>query len=127
MTGRPEGSDGGFEWRSYESTEDFEPYRPSDASTGEVPAESAAPTADSKPARWWTEDVDRPWRAGEHARAKKATGGTFVTHVPKGTRGEVLSTRSRLLGGDSAVVRFENGYTEEVSTNDIERERPWWL
>lgn len=81
-----------------------------------------------KPAggRWWTEDVRRRLRDGERVQATRATGGTFVSHVPKGTPGRVSSTRSGLLGGEYATVQFDNGYAEEVPAADLERGREWW-
>lgn len=76
--------------------------------------------------RWWTEDVPRPYQHGDKVKAARATGGTFITHVPKGTKGRITSTRNGLLGGDYATVEFDNGYIEEVQVSDLERGRSWW-
>jgi hypothetical protein len=62
---------------------------------------------------------------GEEVVAKTDVGsGIFGSHVPEGTRGEVVETRSGLLN-DYATVRFENGYTEEVKVSDL-RKHSWW-
>jgi hypothetical protein len=66
------------------------------------------------------------WDKGDEVIAKADLGGSgiFGSHVPEGTRGEVIETRSGLLN-DYATVRFENGYTEEVKVTDLRR-HSWW-
>lgn len=73
----------------------------------------------------WTEEQPQRYRQGDRVRATETTGGTFISHVPKGTEGRVVDTRLGALGGEYATVEFRNGYTEEVKTSDIER-RSWW-
>lgn len=81
---------------------------------------------DARRTRWWTEDVERPYRDGERVKATRATGGTFISHVPKGTEGRITTTRLGALGGEYATVEFDNGYVEEVPLSDIERGKSWW-
>jgi hypothetical protein len=74
--------------------------------------------------RWWTEDVSRRFASGDRVRNRGPVGGAAFSHVPDHTRGRVVSTREGLLGDDFAVVEFDNGYTEEVRAERLER-RGW--
>jgi hypothetical protein len=64
------------------------------------------------------------WDKGDEVVANTSIGGVFNNHVPSGTRGEVVDSRSGLLD-DYVTVRFENGYTEEVKSNEV-KEQGWW-
>ena len=134
---------------------DFTPWKPGDASTrGEAPPSYAAdyegdgqyrpsledergragdqPVADQRATasepqkRWWTEGAPRPIAQGDQVSSRGAVGGGLISHVPVGTDGRVTSTRSGALGGEYATVEFSNGYTEEVRTSDLQRERGWF-
>lgn len=154
MTHRPEAH--GDEYRRVEEQkhDDFEPWRPGDAPVTDEysarwqpshpqsagrggPGQPEQPPAAELEARQqadkqvrggfrWTEDVVRPYRQGDRVSNATAAGGSLVRHVPAGTRGQVVSTRSGLLGGEYATVAFENGYTEEVRVDDLQRERGWF-
>lgn len=128
---------------------EFTPWRPGDPSTaGEAPMSAAdavvqgrrwtpPPTADrGEPAEhlpqeqaqscrsWWTEQVTRQYDAGDRVRSERAVGNGLFATVQPGTPGEVISTRSGLFGDKFATVQFENGYTEEVRAEHLER-RGW--
>lgn len=58
------------------------------------------------------------------SRTEVGGSGIFGSHVPEGTKGEVVETRTGLF--DSyATVEFDNGYTEEVRASDLGR-HSWW-
>lgn len=131
---------------------EFTPWRPGDPSTrDEAPMSASDPTLEGRRwnaeerstsaagaaeqreraggepqrrGRWWTEDVPRRYEAGDRVRNQRAAGTGMFSTVQPGTRGEVVSTRHGLFGDDFATVRFENGYTEEVRTDALER-RGW--
>lgn len=66
------------------------------------------------------------WEKGDDVIANTDLGGSGISgsHVPEGTRGEVVDTRSGLLH-DYVTVKFENGYTEEVEASEVNEHR-WW-
>jgi hypothetical protein len=158
MSGRPEGTDGGYheieDDYHHDAWQEFTPWRPGDPSTaGEAPPGYAANGAEfdgqrSVPAepdrnadcrdeaderrsnarsgRWWTEEVPERYKPGDRVRSVVTiTGRLGFSHVSADTRGQVVSTRLGMLGGEYATVQFENGYTEEIETSAIER-RSWW-
>lgn len=132
--------------------QEFTPWRPGDPSTaGEAPMsasgeffegrhwtpeardradgkqhdEPASDRQERRGGRWWTEEsAPRRYEAGDKVRNQRAAGGTLFSTVQPGTKGEVVSTRRGLLGDEYAKVRFDNGYTEEVRTENLER-RGW--
>lgn len=135
--------------------QDFTPWRPGDASTrgeappsyaadyngdglyrpalenergrpGDQPAGGKRAGADEPRTRWWTEGAPRPIAQGDRVSSRGAVGGGVISNVPAGTAGQVTSTRSGALGGEYATVEFSNGYTEEVRTSDLQRERGWF-
>lgn len=79
-----------------------------------------------RPGRWWAENVPEKYERGDRVRNNTVIRGKLgMQHVPDNTKGQVVSTRFGLLGGEYVTVRFENGYTEEVKIAEIER-RSWW-
>lgn len=66
------------------------------------------------------------WKEHDEVVANTNVGGSgiFGSHVPEGTKGEVVETRTGLFE-TYAKVRFENGYTEEVKASELDRHR-WW-
>lgn len=66
------------------------------------------------------------WEKQDEVVANTGVGGSGIlgSHVPEGTKGEVIETRTGLFE-DYATVRFENGYTEEVKASEL-REHSWW-
>ncbi|NKQ59038.1 hypothetical protein HFP15_39970 [Amycolatopsis sp. K13G38] len=152
MSGRPEqqGSDydDGYDPDAWK---EFTPWRPGDPSTADEAPMSAAGdffegrhwTPDTRPGSnagqqrdergggrqrrswWWTEEsTPRRYETGDRVRNQRAAGAGAFSTVQPGTKGEVVSTRRGLLGDDYATVKFENGYTEEVRTENLER-RGW--
>ncbi|MEV6604708.1 hypothetical protein [Kutzneria sp. NPDC051319] len=65
------------------------------------------------------------YREGEFVTARRNVGGILGGAVPAGTAGEIVNMERGLLS-DSIVVRFENGYTEQVRPDDIKRESGWF-
>ncbi|MQA12145.1 MAG: hypothetical protein GEU98_27150 [Pseudonocardiaceae bacterium] len=154
MSGRPEAGESAYEPyddHDPDAWQEFTPWRPGDPSTSDEVLSSAAgePARDGgwtpeqhergatggrqqrgqghpeqRRGRWWTEDVPRGYKAGDRVRNRRATGRGMFSTVQPGTRGEVVSTRRGLLGDSFATVRFENGYTEEIRTENLER-RGW--
>jgi len=152
MSGRPEAGGDAWDATSSDVPDDWTPWRPGDESAaGEAPADFAAdgmpagrdlrgwtpdrtqevpgppPDSGAQPAerrgRWWTEDAPARYREGQQVRSTGAVGsGAFFARVPAGTRGEVVSTRNGLMGGEYLTVRFDNGYTEDVKRDDIQRD-----
>lgn len=132
--------------------QEFTPWRPGDPSTaGEAPMSASddffngrygtpetgsydrpgeqqrdeEASGQQRRGRWWTEDSSpRRYETGDRVRNQRATGSGMFSTVQSGTKGEVVSTRRGLLGDDFATVRFDNGYTEEVRTENLER-RGW--
>ncbi|GGS54493.1 hypothetical protein [Actinokineospora fastidiosa] len=91
-----------------------------------VPKSPQSGKLTDRPSRWWTEDVPERFQPGERVRNNTPIHGKLgMQHVPDNTKGEVISTRHGLLGGEYVTIRFENGYIEEVDINTIER-RSWW-
>ncbi len=154
MSGRPEAAGGWSEpYDDYNPNawQEFTPWRPGDPSTaGEAPMSASGDffegrhwtpeTRSDRPAeqqrddsasgqqrraRWWTEEsAPRRYETGDRVRNQRAAGSGVFSTVQPGTKGEVVSTRRGLLGDEFATVRFENGYTEEVRTENLER-RGW--
>lgn len=153
MSGRPEAAgDWSEPDHDYDpnSWQEFTPWRPGDPSTaGEEPMSAAAEFLEGRHytpepeaerggqsrhgqqaerqdrGRWWTEaSTPRRYEAGDKVRNQRAAGSGAFSTVQPGTKGEVVSTRRGLLGDDYATVRFNNGYTEEVRTDSLER-RGW--
>lgn len=132
--------------------QEFTPWRPGDPSTaGEAPASYAAassaddgrrrapavehqdaagtgrtaaePSSTDRPSRWWTEDTQRRYEGGERVRSTAAVGGEFISHVPRGTEGRVVDTRTTWTGEERLTVEFSNGYREEdVKPTEIRRD-----
>lgn len=73
--------------------------------------------------REWSE-VPR-FAANDRVIARGAVGGGLFKNVPGGTQGRVVSTRSGLLT-EYATVEFDNGYTEEVKTSQLDTVRSWF-
>lgn len=132
--------------------QEFTPWRPGDASTaGEGPASyaagdlpddgrrrapvgehqdgagvsrsAAAQSGTERSGRWWTEDVPRRYEGGERVRSIENVGGEFISHVPRGTEGRVVSTRTTWSGEERLTVEFSNGYREEdVKPTEVRRD-----
>jgi hypothetical protein len=64
-------------------------------------------------------------RKGDDVVAKTSIGGMFGNHVPSGTHGRVVDTRSGLLD-DHVTVEFSNGYREEVKASEVKKQQDWW-
>lgn len=154
MSGRPEQQGHDYE-RDFDpdAWKEFTPWRPGDPSTaGEAPMfaadagvegrrgtpEASRPGAQAEDrhderaagqqrrGRWWTEEsAPRRYEAGDRVRNQQAAGSGIFSTVQPGTRGEVVSTRLGLFGDEYATVQFENGYTEEVRTEHLQR-RGWF-
>lgn len=151
---RPE-ANGGEYYEPYdqEAWQDFTPWRPGDASPTDTPSPAAAgehgsvgrgparqddgtagtSTAGAAAAeqdatrrgRWWTEDAPRAYQDGDRVRSTRAIGGGVFSHVPAGTKGEVVKVEKTLLGEDKLTVDFGNSYTEQVKASDLTRDS-WW-
>lgn len=146
---RPENDDRGYELpKGYgpDSGEEFTPWRPGDPSTsGEAPETHAS--ADRAPlvpsdfdrtpedgkqsagrhpeqarTRWWTEESATRWGTGDKVRSRDTIRGTFMEHVPAGTRGRVVDKQMGALSGEWLTVEFENGYTEKVRSDALKRD-----
>lgn len=90
-------------------------------------AEREEPAQRTDRGSWWTERQPVKLAADDKVKATRDTGGAIMAHVPKGTEGRVLGTRTGLTGGEFARVEFANGYTEEVKIGDIEKlGGGWW-
>jgi hypothetical protein len=121
MSGRPEGAHDdrygsipnephdGDAWR------EFTPWRPGDKTTDRP---TAAPANTVREGFKWTEDQPATFDVGDRVENTRAVGGLLGGAVRPGTIGEVTSTRTGLFD-DHVTVRFDNGYTEEVSPSDI--------
>ena len=75
--------------------------------------------------RWWTEDVPDRYSTGDRVESTTNIKGAVFNHVGRGTQGRVTDAKTGLLGGDYVTVEFDNGYTEEVRTEDVKR-ASWW-
>ena len=151
---RPESDDRGYEVpKGYDQDpgDEFTPWRPGDPSaSGEAPASYAADGAvfegggPSDPdrvgggkeqvadhdqrqsrTRWWTEDSATRWEAGDNVRSRDTIRGTFMAHVPAGTRGRVVDKQMGALSGEWLTVEFDNGYREIVRPDALRRDS--WL
>lgn len=66
-------------------------------------------------------DFDR----GDRVSNTSSVGGLLGGSVPEGTEGRITETRYGLF--DSyATVEFDNGYKEEVRTDQLKRESGWF-
>ena len=149
---RPESDDRGYEPpKGYDEGmgEEFTPWRPGDPSaSGEAPAsytaaggavfegrgprdpgrvaggkEQGADHDQEQPqTRWWTEDSVIRWEAGDKVRSRDTVRGSFMAHVPAGTRGRVVDKRMGALSGEWLTVEFDNGYTEIVRPDALRRD-----
>jgi hypothetical protein len=120
MTTRPEGSDSGgydaIDPPDSEAWEQFTPWRPGDASTSRSADESSVQERDGFK---WTEDQPTMFHPGDRVRNVRPVGGFLGGAVQAGTFGEVVSMRAGLFDLH-VTVKFEGGYTEEISPADIE-------
>lgn len=122
MSGRPEGSDydryGSVPSEPYDrdAWQEFTPWRPGDRKATERP--TAEPTDTVREGFKWTEDQPASFDVGDRVESTRPVGGMLGGAVRPGTVGEVTSTRTGMFD-EYVTVRFENGYTEEVSPSDI--------
>ncbi|WP_020501265.1 MULTISPECIES: hypothetical protein [Sciscionella] len=61
------------------------------------------------------------YREGDQVRNSHAIRGTVFEHVPENTRGKIVDTETTFLGDHWATVQFDNGHTETVRTEYLER------
>lgn len=97
--------------------------RRSDRGTG--PANAAAGADAGRQAEqperrgsWWTEDQPAVYGDGQRVESTRATGGMLGGRTPAGTTGHIESIETGLFA-PKINVRFDNGYTETVSPEDI--------
>lgn len=100
--------------------------RESKTSSSSAPP-SNSPTGDDSPrrGRWWTEEVPPTYKPGDRVTNTRTARGILFDHVQSGTKGHVDKVEKTVLGEDRITVRFDNGYTEVVSPEDI-KPRSWW-
>lgn len=65
------------------------------------------------------------FRDGERISAATNVGGMFGSSVRRGEFGTVVRTEHGLFD-EKVIVRFDNGRTETVKSNEIKRESGWF-
>lgn len=63
----------------------------------------------------------RHYREGEQVRNNRAISGAVFEHVPEHTQGRVVRTETSMLGDRFSTVRFDNGHTETVRDEYLDR------
>lgn len=63
----------------------------------------------------------RHYREGEQVRNNRALSGAVFEHVPEHTQGRVVKTETSMLGDRWSTVRFDNGHTETVRDEYLDR------
>lgn len=63
----------------------------------------------------------RHYREGEQVRNNRALSGAVFEHVPERTQGRVVKTETSMLGDRWSTVRFDNGHTETVRDEYLDR------
>lgn len=100
----------------------FEPaerpsYRPGHGGSDARPAVSEDPESQRpKPGR-----PHHHYHEGDQVRNRNAIRGTVFEHVPENTNGRIVDTETGILGDHWATVRFDNGHTETVRTEYLDR------
>src|SRR6266567_4328775 len=99
-----------------EAWQEFTTWRPGSKATD---SPSVSPSSDKvREGFKWTEDQPAKFGVGDRVESTKPVGGMLGGAVRPGTIGEVTSTRTGLFD-EHVTVRFDNGYTEDVSPTDI--------
>ncbi|TCO47990.1 hypothetical protein [Actinocrispum wychmicini] len=121
MSGRPEAGDSGgydaIEPPDSRAWEEFTPWRHGDSPVSDRP--TPAPEREAREGFRWSEEQPDSFDVGDRVRSTHALGGLFGSAVQKDTIGHVVSTRTGLFD-EYVTVKFDGGYTEEVSLSDIE-------
>jgi hypothetical protein len=120
MSGRPEGSNGGYDdvQADHSAIQDFTPWRTGDKTDRD---RAEVPSRDPIGHFQWTERQPDVFQDGDRVRSTRPVGGLLGSAVPADSIGQVESTRMGLLGDVHITVRFSSGYVEEVKPDDIQR------
>jgi len=120
---RPE-SGSHHQWEDVQADPDelaaFVPFRPGERTSDKASTPGVGSDIDNRVSASFED-----YGEGDSVSARRNLGGILGGAIPAGTSGEIVNMERGLLS-DSITVQFENGYTEQVHPDDIERDSTWF-
>lgn len=95
------------------------------AATPDTNTDPGRPPAAERRGFRWTEDQPTRYAPGQRVESTQATGGLLGGRTAAGTTGKIEGIETGLFGDERMTVRFDNGYTETVTRDEI-KPRSWW-